>query len=109
RMAEGVAPGLRPDGKTVRFLADRDARDVTGRRVDHIDDVVVPAGGPRRLAVGADVAHVGPAATRDGPRGDDFPGGEVDAADAPLAVRRAADPRRAAVGGVEPGTVAARV
>ena len=38
-----------------------------GRRVEHVDDVVVAPGQPQLPAVGADVAHVGAAAARDRP------------------------------------------
>src|SRR5262249_11025176 len=110
RMPERVAPGLRPYGEAVRFVADGDGLDLTRGRVDDVDDVVVAAGQPQGLTVGADVAHVVAARVGDRRGGDDRSRGEVDDRHAalPLALL-AADAREAAVGHVEPGRVATRV
>jgi hypothetical protein len=76
--------------------------------VKDVNFVVVTAGEPELLAVDADVAHVGATASRDDPGGFDFACGEVDDADAALALGRAIDFGDAAVGDVA-GTVAAGV
>src|SRR5262249_40385643 len=108
-VAQGVAPGLRPYRETVRLLADRNRDHLARGGVDHVDDVIVAAREPQVLTVGADVAHVGTAAPRDGPRRHDLARREVDDRDAPRAARLAADLRRAAVGHVELRSIAAGI
>ena len=61
------------------------------------------------LAVGADIAHVGAAATRDRPVGDDFAGREIEDRDAARPAPLAAHIVRAAVDDVQLGAVAAWV
>jgi seryl-tRNA synthetase len=73
---ERIPPGLRPNGQAVRLRADLDRLHIAVRRVEHVDDVVVAAGQPQLLAVGADVAHVGAAAAGDRPRRLDLPARE---------------------------------
>src|ERR1022692_4985467 len=67
-VTQRVTSRLRPDRQPMRLRSDADGLDRAGRGVDGVDDVVVSAGYPEQLAVGADIAHVGTAAARDGPR-----------------------------------------
>ena len=55
-MAEGVAAGLEPDGEAVGLFADGNGRHVAGRGVEGVDDVVLAAREPERLAVRAHIA-----------------------------------------------------
>ena len=109
RVAERIAAGLRPDGEAVRLLAHRDLLHGAGRRVEHVDDVVVAARQPELLAVGADVAHVGAAAAGDRPGHVDLARREVDAPTRCPCPSAAVDLVRAAVGDVELLAVAARI
>src|SRR5215469_6149841 len=108
-VAERVATGLRPDGQPMRLFADRDRFNRPGRRIDVVNDIVKSPRQPELLAVGADIAHVGAATSRDRPGVFDFAGGEADHRDAPLAVRRPARRVRAAIGDIELLAIAARV
>src|SRR2546425_11536241 len=108
-VAQRIAAGLRPHRKAMRFLADTDLLDCSRRRIEHVDDVVVPAGQPEPLTVDADVAHVGTSTAGNGPRRRHAPGGEVDDGVAAWTTRLAAHARGAAVRHVELGPVAARV
>src|SRR5437899_12095319 len=105
-MAERIAAGLRPDREAVRLEADRDAPDLAGCRVDVVDHIAEPTRQPKPLPVGCDVAHIGAAATGDGPALLDRASREIDNRDAASTVRRRARRVRAAVGDVEPGRVA---
>src|SRR3981189_481260 len=104
-MAERIAAGLRPYRQPVRLRADRDRDDGAGRRVDRIDDVVVAPGQPQELPVGTDIAHVGTAAARYRPIGDDFAGREIEDRDAARAASPAAHVVRAAADDVELGSL----
>ena len=53
-MPEGISPGLWPPGEAVRLVADRNFPHLAGRCVDCVNDVVIPAGQPERLPIGAD-------------------------------------------------------
>src|SRR5438093_574011 len=90
-------------------MADPDIGDGAARRVDRIDDIVVAPGQPEQLSVGADIAHVGAAAARYRPIGDDRSGLEIEHRDAAGSTAPAAHAMRAAVGDVELGAVAARI
>src|ERR1700730_13750873 len=107
-MAERVAAGLRPHRQPVRLGADRDRGDGAVRRVDRIDDVVVPRRQPQELPVGADIAHVGASAARYRPIRDDLPGLKIEDRDAARAAPPATHVVRAAVDDIELGSVAAR-
>src|SRR5215475_3108170 len=107
-MAERISPRLRPYGEAVWLLAHRDRDHRPVRCVDRVHDVIVATGEPERLAVDADVPHVGAATLRDGPVRHDLARAEVDHAHASLAVGWPADVRRPAIGDVESGAVAAR-
>src|SRR5262249_44443420 len=109
RMTQGIAAGLWPDGQAVGLHPDRDAFDRTILRIDRIDDVVEAARQPEIFAVGADIAHIGAATTRDRPVGDDLAAGEIDHRDAALAMRLAMDMVRAAIGDIELGAVTAGI
>src|SRR5262249_28663005 len=89
RVAERVPPGLRPHREPVRLLADRNRAHLSRARIDRIHDIVVAAGEPERLAVRADIAHVGAAAAGDRPGRDDLAGREVQHRHAALAMRLA--------------------
>ena len=93
----------------MRLGADAYRPDRSTCGVDGVDDVVVAAGDPQQLAVGADVSHVGAAAARDRPRRLDFAGPEIEHRHASFAVRRSVDLVRTAVGDVELLAVAARI
>src|SRR4051812_19211837 len=72
RMAERISAWLGPDRETVGLAADGDAVGELARfGVEHINLVVVAAGDPELFSVNADIAHVGTAAARDGPRRHD--------------------------------------
>src|SRR5437588_45047 len=90
-------------------MPDPDAGDRAVCGVDRVDDVVVAPGQPQQLSVDADIAHVGAAAARYRPVGDDGAGLEVHYRDAARAVAPAAHTMRAAVGDVEFGAVATRI
>src|SRR5439155_16126116 len=90
-MPQRIAAGLGPHGRAVRLEPDLYLRDLTARRVETVDHVVVPARQPQPLAVGRDVAHVGAAAAWDGPFRDDLVSGEVDHRHATRPVARAVD------------------
>src|SRR5882724_12106766 len=100
-MPERVAPRLGPDGETVWLLARRDAPHLARGGVDHVDHVVVAAGQPELLAVGADIAHVRAAPARDDPGRLDLPCSKVDYGHAALAPPRPVHPRGPPVDGVE--------
>src|SRR2546422_10468817 len=70
---------LRPYAQPVRLAPHLDAvREPPGLGVEHVHLVVVAAGDPQLLAVGAHVAHVGAAAPGHGPRRDDALGRRVE-------------------------------
>src|SRR5215469_16789859 len=77
-VTERIAARLRPDREPMRLPAHRDDPDCAGCRVDVVDDIVVAPGQPKLLPVCADVAHVGAAATGNGPGLLDLAGCEVD-------------------------------
>src|SRR5256885_12312565 len=108
-VTERLAAWLWPSRQSMRLGADAYRLDRAACGVDGVDDVVVPAGDPQQLAVGADVSHVGAAAARDRPRRLDFAGREIEHRHASFAVRRSMDLVRTAVGDVELLAVAARV
>src|SRR5450830_949172 len=108
-MAQRVAARLWPDGQAVRLLAYFYLRHGTVVRIDAVDHIVEAARQPQILAVGADVAHVGAAAARNRPLRNHFFGGEIDHADAALALALAVDAVRAAVSDIQLLAVAARV
>src|SRR6185369_13400067 len=109
RVAERVASWLRPDGQPMRLAADGNHLHRAGPCVDRVDDVVVASRKPQRLAVGADVAHVGAAAAWNRPVGFDLAGSEIEDRYAPLAMRSAMDLVGAAIGDVELLPVAAGI
>src|SRR5690348_15542662 len=78
-MAERIPAGLRPDAEPVWLDTDRDAvRQRAGCRVEHIDLAVVATTHPELFPVGGHIAHVGAAAVRNRPRGDDFARDRID-------------------------------
>src|SRR5208283_5478369 len=109
RVAERIAPRLRPYGEAVRHAADgnRLHRAVVG--VEGIDDAVVATREPKPFAVGAQIPHVGASPSRNRPGRDHFAGGEVEHRDAALAVLDPGDVMRAAIGDIELGSIAARI
>src|SRR5262245_688111 len=100
-VAERIASWLWPHRETVRLLADWNRDDLARGGVDDVHGVIIASREPETLAIGADVAHVGAAALRDGPRRYNLARREVDHRDAAGAARLAADPGRAAVGHIE--------
>src|SRR5207302_11457887 len=96
-VTERIAARLRPHRQSMRLGADAYRPDRSTCGVDGVDDVVVAAGDPQQLAVGADVSHVGAAAARDRPRRLDFAGPEIEHRHASFALRRSVDLVRTAV------------
>jgi len=88
-VTERVAAGLGPDGEAVRLPAYANAFHLARRRVDSVNDVVKTAGEPQHLAVTAHVAHIGTAASRELPTGNELARSEVDHGNAAVAARRA--------------------
>src|SRR6516162_11749431 len=72
-MPKGIPSGLRPHGEAVRLVADRNFPHLSGRCVDCVHDVVVPAGKPEHSPIGADV----PQATRGAVRAMSFVGKSI--------------------------------
>src|SRR4051794_18504928 len=100
RVAEGVAPGLRPHAHAVRPAAHRDApQQPAAARAQRVDLGVVAPGEPEHAPVGRHAAHVGRAAARDAPLRHRPARAE----------RQHADRALAPVGDEQPARVAARV
>src|SRR6266550_3889844 len=110
RVAQRVAARLRPHREPVRAALHRDpVGEPPRRRVEDVHLGVEPPRQPQLLAVGADVTHVGAAASRNRPGGHDPPGRELEHADAPRAVPPADHRVPAAVSDVQQPAVAARI
>src|SRR5437867_2952427 len=63
RVSKRVAARLRPNSEAVGLGSDRDRFHCAAGRIDRIDDSIEAAGEPKKFAIGADVSHVGTAAT----------------------------------------------
>ena len=77
-MSQRIPSGLRPNGQAMGFLPDRHFNGLAIRGVDGIDDVVVAAGKPQRLPIGADIPHIGASASWNHPRRFDGALGEIE-------------------------------
>src|SRR5436190_19911130 len=77
RVAERVTPRLGPHGEPMGLNSDLDDPCMAGGRVERVDDVVVAARKPKRLAIRAHIAHVRTSSAGDGPGRIDLLGGEI--------------------------------
>lgn len=108
-VAERVAAGLGPNRQTVRLSADRDGRHVPIDKIDGVNDIVVTSRHPEEFSVGADITHVGTAATGDGNVPFDLASSKVDNRYAAFAMPHAIVHVSAAIGHIELGAVAAGI
>lgn len=100
-VTEGVPSRLRPYRQPVRFVSHRQRPDLSSVRADPINDIIKSAGHPENAPIGADVAHIGAAAARNGPFRLNGARSEIDHAYAARSVRMPMHSVCATVGDIE--------
>src|SRR4030088_2414260 len=109
-MSQRVPTRLWPHRETVRLASDGNSMGkFSGRRVEHVDLVVVAPRYPKLLSIRGDVTHVGASTAGNRPGCHDAVGSRIEHADRAGSVTAARDRIPAAVGHVEVLAVPARI